>query len=272
MPGKPDAPVAFRKFAAVVLNGQPGLQKKMNNLFLVARAPRHLRRRIRKMLDILSSTPERLPGKSIPVRLKDAESEVVGRILAFHSFDPAFNKLGTKKSLAHDSMANLIRRVRSLLKEAFAVWPNASPTKPAKALELVNKYDSTMVDTQWVSHLLFYTGTPDVTPEYDLESDNSSSTSSEEEAATAASPKSVKLDLVSPSASRTPVDESGVPPYPVGFVARHSSADGNQYVANVPVDSRQSTVHGAQGIHTSTKKKSKKSSWMPTLPLSRRPS
>jgi hypothetical protein len=162
VPGKPEAPVPFRRAAAVILNGQPELGKKLMQLFLSAVSPLHLRGKLRLLTECISNTPERLPEFDLPARpskLKDALGEMVSRLLAYHSFDPAYDK---RKSKSKTYKANAIgRKVRKLVQQALSKWRSVKPMDPNKVGKALARVESLMVDTKYLTSLLHYTGTPD---------------------------------------------------------------------------------------------------------------
>jgi len=155
--GKPVAPAKFRKAAASILNGQSQLRRDYMRVFQLARAPKHLRKIIRDQLTIVDNLPERLSDEAEPKPLEEVEGEVIARTLAYHSFDPFFDKRSSLKIASVDTVAKHIKRV---LAQGLKKWQSAKPIDSSKAVKLLEQKPR-LVDRKEINRILFYTGTPD---------------------------------------------------------------------------------------------------------------
>jgi hypothetical protein len=134
--------------------------KRCMSLFLLAAAPTHLRGRIKLLTEMVENTPERLTSENAsPSPLKEVLGEMVGRLLAFHSFDPKFDK----RARAHKFLKPkaIGRKIRKLVAQCLMKWKSVKPINPSNVHSARRRVEQVMVDMNCLTPLLHYTGTPD---------------------------------------------------------------------------------------------------------------
>jgi len=132
VPGKPEAPRLYRKAAAIILNGQRHVQKKLLVNFVTSRAPKNLRRILDKQVDMVTNLPEQLSPSDVirkdlthhPLKLREAVSEVTARTLSFYALDPNSSNIETRKAA---KVATIAGRVRRIIEEACSKWKSVNP-------------------------------------------------------------------------------------------------------------------------------------------------
>lgn len=147
LPGKQAAPVAFRKAAAVSLTGNETLMKSFSNIFITSAAPDRLRKRLKSGIALINQLPERINPSAVPKERTEVISDFTGRFLAFHSKDPVNSKILDKR---YASVGATVKRIYSTMNSLKNRWKSVNPIKASKALALSQKFESQLVDSQYM--------------------------------------------------------------------------------------------------------------------------
>jgi hypothetical protein len=158
LPGKPEAPIRFRKAAASILIGQSQLQERLHAVFLCSKAPPYLRKKIRKGLNTIQAWPERFSPSAVPRDIEDVTTDYTSRLLAFHGRDPTVSKL---QDIKYANLGTIAKRINRTIDEAVKYWKSAKPMKAGKAVLLDQTYRARLVDSQYLDLLLARRGVYD---------------------------------------------------------------------------------------------------------------